>query len=185
MARIAVLVFVALLGACTTSPAPFSPQPARSAWIVGRDGGRIGQATFSHAPTGVLIRLEFSDRALPAGWHGVHVHGVGDCSDFAAGFQAAAAHAGHVGDGRHGLLNPAGPEPGDLPNLAAPAAGPFGVELFAPRLTLAPEATDERTPLLDADGSALVIHAGPDDHVSQPIGGAGPRIACAALTQLP
>jgi len=34
---------------------------------------------------------------------------------------------------------------------------------------------------LDADGSALWIHASPDDHTSQPIGGAGARVACAAI----
>ena len=35
--------------------------------------------------------------------------------------------------------------------------------------------------LLDADGSALVIHANADDHSSQPIGGAGDRVACAVI----
>jgi Cu-Zn family superoxide dismutase len=35
--------------------------------------------------------------------------------------------------------------------------------------------------LYDADGSALVIHAGADDHVSQPSGAAGDRIACAEI----
>ena len=35
--------------------------------------------------------------------------------------------------------------------------------------------------LLDADGSAVVIHANADDHTSQPIGGAGDRVACAVI----
>jgi Cu-Zn family superoxide dismutase len=35
--------------------------------------------------------------------------------------------------------------------------------------------------LRDADGSAVVIHANPDDHMAQPIGGAGPRVACAVI----
>jgi Cu-Zn family superoxide dismutase len=35
--------------------------------------------------------------------------------------------------------------------------------------------------LRDADGSALIVHANQDDHVSQPIGGAGARIACAVI----
>ena len=35
--------------------------------------------------------------------------------------------------------------------------------------------------LLDADGTALVIHAQEDDHVSQPIGGAGARVSCGVL----
>jgi Cu-Zn family superoxide dismutase len=36
-------------------------------------------------------------------------------------------------------------------------------------------------PLLDADGSALVIHAGVDDYQSQPSGNAGDRVACAEI----
>ena len=32
-----------------------------------------------------------------------------------------------------------------------------------------------------ADGSALVIHAAADDHQTQPIGGAGARVACAVI----
>lgn len=35
--------------------------------------------------------------------------------------------------------------------------------------------------LLDADGSAFVIHENPDDHKTQLIGGAGDRIACGAI----
>ena len=35
--------------------------------------------------------------------------------------------------------------------------------------------------LMDDDGSAIVIHENPDDHKTQPIGGAGGRIACGVL----
>lgn len=35
--------------------------------------------------------------------------------------------------------------------------------------------------LLDQDGSAVIIHDQPDDHLSQPIGGAGARIACGVI----
>lgn len=37
--------------------------------------------------------------------------------------------------------------------------------------------------LLDADGSALVLHARLDDHHTQPSGNAGDRIACAVITR--
>jgi Cu-Zn family superoxide dismutase len=63
--------------------------------------------------------------------------------------------------------------------------------VFTPYVTLGNERIpgnanrQAREPLLDGDGSALLIHAAPDDHTSQPIGGAGARIACAALTRLP
>jgi superoxide dismutase, Cu-Zn family len=41
---------------------------------------------------------------------------------------------------------------------------------------------NKKAPLLDQDGSALVIHAGVDDYVSDPAGNAGDRIACGVVT---
>jgi Cu-Zn family superoxide dismutase len=78
----------------------------------------------------------------------------------------------------HGLLNPAANETGDLPNLFAGADGAATAEVFSPLVSLTAAG---RQALLDADGSALVIHAAPDDHLSQPIGGAGARVACAVI----
>lgn len=191
MRPIAALLFAALLAACASTP-PDGPATApRTAWIVGAEGRAIGQAHFTDAPRGTLIRLEFQPGALPPGWHGLHLHARGDCSDFAAGFQASAGHLGMGARVQHGLLNPRGPEAGDLPNLYAPAGAAFAAEIFSPYTVLGAErvAATARTPareaLLDADGTALMIHAGPDDQTSQPIGGAGARIACAALTPLP
>lgn len=194
MRPLAALVLAALLTACATPGrgATETPQAApRTVWIVGADGRAAGQATFTGGPNGVLIQLEFSDRALPPGWHGLHLHDRGDCSDFAAGFQAS---GGHLGMGRrieHGLMNPEGPEAGDLPNIFAPPSGPFAAEVFAPYVTFGSARVPananirERLPLLDDDGAALLIHAARDDQVSQPIGNAGARIACAAITPRP
>jgi Cu-Zn family superoxide dismutase len=189
MRRIAALVFAALLGACASgTPNPVdvaqSVQP-RTVWIVARDGRAIGQAVFTEAPAGVLIRLEFSERSLPPGWHGLHLHARGDCSDFANGFQASGGHLGAGPRVQHGLLNRRGPEAGDLPNVFASPAAMYGGEIFTPHVTLYRERIGNRLPLLDGDGSALIIHAGPDDQRTPPIGGAGERIACAALTPLP
>jgi Cu-Zn family superoxide dismutase len=39
--------------------------------------------------------------------------------------------------------------------------------------------------LLDADRSALVIHAGADDYLTDPAGNAGDRIACGVITAEP
>ena len=37
--------------------------------------------------------------------------------------------------------------------------------------------------LFDANGSALVIHAGKDDYRTQPSGDAGDRLACGAIAR--
>ena len=115
-------------------------------------------------------------QGLPPGWHGLHFHEKADCSS--VDFKSAGGHMHHDMPVVHGLLNPAANETGDLPNLYAAADGTAMAEIFTPSVSLT---AADRAPLLDADGSALVIHASPDDHTSQPIGGAGARVACAVI----
>ena len=188
MRPLAAVVFAALLTACASTPNSAElardMQP-RTVWIVGTDGQAVGQATFTEAPTGVLIHLEFLDRRLPPGWHGLHLHARGDCSDFASGFQASGAHVTLNHHVQHGLLNRRGPEAGDLPNIFSAPTGIYGAEVFSPYVTLHSARIGNRLPLLDEDGAALLIHANADDQSTQPIGNAGPRLACAALTPLP
>ena len=105
------------------------------------------------------------------GWHGIHLHGTGTCEDVGV-FKASGGHHGKV-EGAHGLLNPKGPEAGDLPNIWVAEDGSAGYEAFT-RLTALES-------LLDEDGSALIIHESEDDHMTQPIGGAGARVACGVI----
>jgi Cu-Zn family superoxide dismutase len=77
------------------------------------------------------------------------------------------------------LLNPDANDSGDLPNIYANADGSATVELYSTLVSL--NGGGDRPALLDSDGSALVIHAQPDDYKSQPIGGAGDRVACAEI----
>jgi Cu-Zn family superoxide dismutase len=132
-------------------------------------GQAIGQVTLTEAPKGVLMRVEA--KGLTPGWHGLHFHEKADCSK--ADFTSAGGHTHAAGDRVHGLLNPAGNETGDLPNLYVGADGEGSTEVFSTFLKL--------KDLKDADGSAVVIHADPDDHMAQPIGGAGARVACAEV----
>jgi len=145
--------------------------------LVGEGGVALGTITLTQAPRGLIVRIDAS--GLQPGWHGMHFHSVATCAD--AGFKAS---GGHVHDAAvtapvHGLLNPNESDRGDLPNIYVGSDGKAHAEVFAPGLSLGP--ADGRLNLLDADGSAVVIHAGADDHMSQPIGGAGARIACAAI----
>ncbi|CAN5198595.1 superoxide dismutase family protein [soil metagenome] len=147
-------------------------QPAMSpkTVTVKAPSGDIGTAVLTSAPTGVVIRIDV--KGLTPGWHGMHLHEKGDCSD--PKFTTAGAHINHA-DMKvpHGLLNPAGPDYGDLPNLFVAADGTGRAEVFTSLIKL--------SALIDADGSALVIHANPDDGMTQPIGGAGDRVACAVI----
>ena len=143
--------------------------------LVNGSGARMGRAILTQGTTGLLIRIEAE--GLTPGWHGVHIHATGQC---AAPFTSAGAHINH-GDPKapHGLLNAGGPDDGDLPNVFADAAGQVRAELFTSRARIAAEGPGQW--LWDADGSALIIHANADDHISQPIGGAGDRIVCGVM----
>ncbi len=150
--------------------------PAQAADLMGPNNAPRGTVTVTPGPKGVLLRIEA--KGLTPGWHGAHFHEKGDCSDVAK-FTSAGAHVHAVTPAVHGLLNPEASDAGDLPNIFAGADGSATVELYSTLVTAAGDAT--HAALLDADGAALVIHANPDDYKSQPIGGAGDRIACAVL----
>jgi len=138
-------------------------------------GAAAGAATLTEAPKGVLIRVEA--RGLTPGWHGLHFHETGDCSK--SDFTSAGGHT-HGGEARqHGLLNPQNNETGDLPNLYAAADGSASGEFYSTLVSL--KGAGGRQALQDANGSALVIHASADDQTTQPIGGAGARVACGVI----
>jgi len=141
--------------------------------MLNNKGQAIGSALFTGGAKWTTIRITFKAGSLTPGWHGIHLHAVGDCSDHDK-FQASKGHVNHAGT-KHGLLNPDGPDDGDLPNINAAADGSVNAEVATARpLTGA-------NGFKDGDGSALVIHANADDHTSQPIGGAGDRIACGVV----
>jgi len=165
-----------LAGLCLASAAAGQAGP-KSYPLVGEGSRAAGTVTLTDGPRGVMIRVEAD--GLAPGWHGMHIHAVATCAD--AGFKAS---GGHVHDAAvtspvHGLLNTAETDRGDLPNIFAGSDGKANAEVYAPGLSLG--AAAGRLNLLDADGSALIIHAAADDYQTQPIGGAGARVACSAI----
>jgi len=144
--------------------------------LINASGANIGRVDLRQGPTGLLMKIEAS--GLTPGWHGIHIHATGEC---AAPFTSSGAHINH-GEPKapHGLLNAAGPDDGALPNVWAGADGKVNAELFTTRARISSEGPGQW--LWDADGSAIIIHANTDDHSTQPIGGAGDRVACAALS---
>lgn len=144
--------------------------------LMNAQGASAGSASFRQGPTGVVIRVEAT--GLTPGWHGLHLHAVGQCEGPA--FQSAGAHVQHGADAKpHGLLNPDGDDAGDLPNLYVGADGRGMAEVFTTTAALVESGPGQY--LLDADGSTIMIHAQADDYVSQPIGGSGARVACGVI----
>jgi Cu-Zn family superoxide dismutase len=163
--RLLALTFLTALSAGAAQAAPATV----AADLKNSTGQTVGAVTLSEAPKGVLMRVEA--KGLSPGWHGLHFHEKGDCSK--SDFTSAGAHTHGAAAGVHGLLNPSASETGDLPNIHAGADGMASAEVFTSLTSLAA--------LRDADGSAVVVHANADDHMAQPIGGAGPRVACAVI----
>ncbi len=149
----------------------------------GHDGSDKGYIVFKNAPgAGVMIRVDLKD--LAPGWHGIHLHQIADCSDGADGFNASGGHI-DPDENQHGLLHPDGFERADLPNIFAGEDGRATAEIYNDKVALYPsEAAAAEAgpyPLMDSDGFAVIVHESADDHVTQPIGGAGGRVACAAI----
>ncbi len=165
-----------LLATVMSVALPFASAQAAekaAATLIGIDGSEIGKAHLKQGPHGVLIHVKVS--GLTPGKHGLHLHSHGVCEGH-EGFKTAKGHVGKV-EGAHGLMNPKGPEPGDLPNIYVGADGTGEMEAFTSLVTL----KGNENNLLDADGSTFIIHEKPDDHITQPIGGAGARVACGII----
>jgi Cu-Zn family superoxide dismutase len=137
-------------------------------------GNPVGDASFTETEEGVLIQVTLREFTVAAeGEHGIHIHATGACTP---DFQAAGDHFNPT-DAQHGLENPAGPHAGDLPNIVVDADGNAIYETTSTLITLG----DGAGSLFDADGSALVLHAGADDLVTDPAGDSGDRLACGVI----
>jgi Cu-Zn family superoxide dismutase len=128
-------------------------------------GTPAGRATVTEVEGGLRYTIEVE--GLPAGTHGAHVHTVGRCD--APDFASAGGHWNPTA-AKHGSMNPAGPHEGDLPNLIIGTDGRGTLGATVAGGTLAG--------LLDADGAAMMVHAGADDLMTDPSGNSGGRIAC-------
>lgn len=142
--------------------------------LIGAQGQTLGMASLEQTPAGVLISVSAS--GIGEGEHAFHIHEKGLC-DAAGGFASAGGHFAPGGTA-HGYRDAKGHHAGDMPNLFAGADGKVRAQVLNSAVRLSD--TGEGA-LFDADGSALVIHAGPDDYASQPAGAAGGRIACAVI----
>jgi superoxide dismutase, Cu-Zn family len=144
--------------------------------LVGPAGALLGTVRLSERDGRIDVVADAS--GLPAGFHGFHVHAVG--SRIGPAFTSAGDH-----------LNPAGlhhpHHPGDMRVLLVNADGTARASLRTDRFGLAD--------LLDADGSAIIVHAKADNYANIPTnrydpdpeevtlatGDSGSRVACGVI----
>ena len=167
-----ILVFLAIqMAARPVNPPPHVQGPPPVIEIRKADGSLAARAIVWQGAGGLEVRVQAA--GLPAGHYGVHLHAVGRCEGPA--FASAGPHWNPTGR-QHGKLNPAGHHLGDLDNLDVDEHGAGRLEF-----TIVGASTSGADGLFDADGTSLVIHAGPDDYRTDPAGNSGARIACGVL----
>jgi superoxide dismutase, Cu-Zn family len=146
------------------------------ATLVNGQGAKVGVVTL-HQWRG-KITVAGRVKGMTPGFHGFHVHTTGRCDgpDFTSAgghfkTDAAQNHSGHAGD---------------LPSLLVNGDGTASAAFETDRFTL--------QQLRDADGSALMVHAGPDNFANIPpryapapdaetlnTGDSGGRVACGVV----
>lgn len=166
------------LAACSEADDAESKTATASLSALGMSG-ITGSASFTPGTGNVTITGTVMGLA-PNSIHGFHIHELGACTDTVD----ATTQMPVVGGAAGGHWNPAmhmhgAPEAmthlGDLGNITADAAGVATLNITKAGLTVADGS------MTDVVGHALIVHANPDDLVSQPVGMAGGRAACGVI----
>ncbi len=160
--------------------------------LMDANGRRVGRVVMRRSRGQVVVSGRVA--GLAPGFHGFHVHAVGRCdprATDAAGNPAPFASAG-------GHFNPTsaahGAHAGDMPSLLVNRDGTASARFTTDRFGV--------RSLFDADGSAVIVHAGPDnfanippryraadapapgpDQTTRDTGDSGGRAACGVITR--
>jgi Cu-Zn family superoxide dismutase len=151
VAAVAVLATVALAtGIGVALATGDDDRSGRRAVAVLRDavGERVGVAVLRERHDKLSVTAAVW-RVTP-GFHGFHVHAVGEC---VPPFTSAGGHFNPAGTGH-------GDHAGDLPSLLVNDDGTGQLHFVTDRLSLAD--------VFDGDGSALIVHAGRDNYANVP-----------------
>ncbi|MEJ7797523.1 MAG: superoxide dismutase family protein [Solirubrobacteraceae bacterium] len=165
----------ALSGGLVAQGAESKSKRTARATLVNAAGKTIGAVRFERRGKSRSLRVTVSARKLSPGFHGFHVHTVGKCEG--PSFMSAGPHLNPASTGHPGHA-------GDMPPLLVTKDGKAEARFTTDRFSLAQ--------LRDADGSAAMVHALPDnasnipkdrydpdpDAITLATGDSGPRLAC-------
>jgi len=147
-----------------------------SAALINGAGDKVGRVWMHERRRDGVVQILARVRELPPGFHGFHIHTTGRCD--APGFTSAGGHFNPAGA-------PHGAHAGDLPSLLVNADGAATLATATDRFSIAD--------LRDTDGSAVMVHSGPDNFANIPArygapdqetldtGDSGSRIACGTV----
>jgi Cu-Zn family superoxide dismutase len=143
--------------------------------LVNAAGEAVGLATFTEGDEGIMIRVLV--QGFTPGEHGWHLHEFGSCDGSTAEpFSSAGGHWNPT-DMEHGAPDAASHHAGDFGNFEVTADGLAEATITTSDFTLG----EGPTSVFDADGTAIILHAGRDDLMTQPSGDSGPRFACGVV----
>jgi Cu-Zn family superoxide dismutase len=139
-----------------------------------KDASGKDVGTVNIKPSGPGVSLKLDLHGLAPGEHAIHFHQNAKCEG--PDFKSAGPHFNPDAK-KHGLENPEGAHAGDMLNFTADDKGNARATIVNKGVNLGSDAHS----LYANGGTALVIHAKPDDMKTDPAGNAGDRIACGLI----
>lgn len=180
--RLLIIGLLLITFSATVSAIDSTNVESYSVRMVNPEGNSMGTVVFRQLDNAVQVVARV--RGLTPGFHGFHIHEVGLCeaTDDSI-FLSAGGHFDHLDD--EGNKQPHGEHAGDLPMLLALQDGTAALSFTTDRFVMAD--------LMDADGSAMIIHSGADNYANIPeryggpdemtlaAGDAGSRVSCGVV----
>lgn len=162
-----------LLAGCSFSSVDADKGEMVEVSLMNSEGKQVGTASLSETSKGTHILLKAE--GLTPGVKAIHFHETAKCEK--PTFESAGSHFNPTGK-EHGFQNQKGYHAGDLPNIEIAKDGTVELETISPAVVLTQGKSNS---LLDADGSAIVIHESADDYKTDPAGNSGKRIVCGEI----
>jgi Cu-Zn family superoxide dismutase len=150
-----------------------SPQIAVATLAPTQGNATHGTVSFVQKGLQVVVDARFTD--LAPGAHGIHIHERGDCSS--PDGQSAGGHFNPSGKLHGGPMTQAH-HAGDLGNIIAQADGTATLHVTVPTTQI----SLKDTAINGIVGKSVIVHADPDDFVTQPSGNSGKRLACGVIS---